>query len=831
MRVENHPLKKHAFRLFLFFSLCLLAVGVARGIAQNNSFVVENILQNDTDSTVFAVAVRGDFLANDVLNVYTGTTFIKSRVVAASEAGDDRRIVIENISLDVLPAGVNDIIVSIERLGVSVSVTPAYNLTIRNAPERPVIAVDREGDRYRVTVTGSFEEQDIVNLYINRLLDSTVQIAGDLVEADSVSLHVLASALDLGENHFEATITRSNTESERSSRETVTVAAEGESTAPSLPSCFRYRDGVTYQQDPLGRRYRFGSSVALRGNTIAVSDAVGKVVIYAREDAEAAWEQATTIAGGRYTETIRMPKSLVLDGGRSLLIGTSTARYRGGESGIVEVFTETGGEWSGTGFVVPEAIEPGEQFGGRIAADGSLLVIYAVRRAGTGGLYVYERGSDGVTWENPQLIVPSALVPNVRFGEHLSVDGRTIAVGVPGSRAVNVYTKSDTDVWVASRIEQRTGSQHAEFGKAVLIAGNTLVIGAPGNGTAKHDTGFVEVYERGSGGVWSFVQTVAAPIGARDFGSALSYHNGALAIGAPRTIRDNRSNVKVGAVYVYTHDGEGWVLRDTVSPRSLDAGDRFGASVALYGKDLVVGAPGSNVESRHDSGAVHVFSAAEAVCTASLVTGEDPVVEEPQPVSLEENVKVLQEHRESLEEFGQGVQTLVDSLSYTISSKIDEIARREERVVIFDQDIVTGEAQRRAAVTRGVVGPGLPLEVTAEQYLVKEQSIPTEPEIRSRVEVVGETLKDVGIIIPITGATLKLGDEHEDVYRLQAFLNQSGYPVATSGPGSPRNETSIFNEATEQALKRFQQLNGIEQTGILDRATRNVIFSFVGDFE
>ena len=49
-----------------------------------------------------------------------------------------------------------------------------------------------------------------------------------------------------------------------------------------------------------------------------------------------------------------------------------------------------------------------------------------------------------------------------------------------------------------------------------------------------------------------------------------------------------------------------------------------------------------------------------------------------------------------------------------------------------------------------------------------------------------------------------LGADSSQVKTLQQILNASGYPVASSGPGSKGNETSHFGPATQTALQRFQ---------------------------
>lgn len=69
----------------------------------------------------------------------------------------------------------------------------------------------------------------------------------------------------------------------------------------------------------------------------------------------------------------------------------------------------------------------------------------------------------------------------------------------------------------------------------------------------------------------------------------------------------------------------------------------------------------------------------------------------------------------------------------------------------------------------------------------------------------------------------------EDVRTLQQFLNAQGFTVATSGPGSPGNETNIYGPATVAAVKAFQEAHAAEiltpagfssGTGIFGPSTR-----------
>lgn len=81
---------------------------------------------------------------------------------------------------------------------------------------------------------------------------------------------------------------------------------------------------------------------------------------------------------------------------------------------------------------------------------------------------------------------------------------------------------------------------------------------------------------------------------------------------------------------------------------------------------------------------------------------------------------------------------------------------------------------------------------------------------------------------------LSLGNVGDDVRVLQQFLNQNGFILAETGPGSPGSETNYFGSLTEAALARYQQayadyilapLGLTEGTGFFGPSTRNYITS------
>ncbi|WP_045860780.1 FG-GAP repeat protein [Teredinibacter purpureus] len=210
----------------------------------------------------------------------------------------------------------------------------------------------------------------------------------------------------------------------------------------------------------------------------------------------------------------------------------------------------------------------------------------------------------------------------------ISADGNTLAVGAAGedstaqingdrgsndssgSGAVYVYKKSGMDWYFQAYLKANNVGAGDGFGTALSLSGdgNVLVVGAPyesssamgvgGNGgdnSAEH-AGAAYVYQR-LGDVWlqrSYLKASDTTAQAL-FGSsvAISAYGGTIAVGAPK-----HSN-ELGALYVYTVNGESWQVEAALRAPQGESGDRYGASISLSaaGDMLVVGAPGESSNS------------------------------------------------------------------------------------------------------------------------------------------------------------------------------------------------------------------------------------------
>ena len=233
----------------------------------------------------------------------------------------------------------------------------------------------------------------------------------------------------------------------------------------------------------------------------------------------------------------------------------------------------------------------------------------------------------------------------VVLNDELMVVGNTQASGrnLPGLGVggVTVFVRQD-DQWVMdAELRAPLPSEGNRFGAAVAVSGDLIVVGAPGdrslatgiNGdetpATAYAAGAVHVFERNAGG-WTRLAYLKGRVtsGGDRFGAAVAIDKNLIAVGATGDesaatgIAGNDSDSGIfgaGAVTIFTRDALGaFVQSDYLKPRSVDALDGFGQSLALQGNTLVVSAvdedgsvPGvdaDTTDNRADgSGAVSVF--------------------------------------------------------------------------------------------------------------------------------------------------------------------------------------------------------------------------------
>lgn len=291
---------------------------------------------------------------------------------------------------------------------------------------------------------------------------------------------------------------------------------------------------------------------------------------------------------------------------------------------------------------------------------------------------------DTLGWYQEAFVKASNAGSGDRFGSSISLQGNTLVVGAPeedssqttithgtainpnnsnkDSGAVYVFRRDGTHWAQEAYIKAVNGDSNDNFGTAVSVSGDTLVVGATGEGSVQNtitngDTassnnaepyaGAVYVYRR-NGSEWMQEAYVKAdnvqgyipsnyPVtwgkSADYFGRRVSLSGDTFAVGVPAedssqsfitngtSANANNSNSDSGAVYVYRRVGTDWAQEAFIKASNVGYSDKFGTSVELSGDLLAVGAndedsnqttitngataSGNNGSS--ESGAVYIF--------------------------------------------------------------------------------------------------------------------------------------------------------------------------------------------------------------------------------
>lgn len=253
-------------------------------------------------------------------------------------------------------------------------------------------------------------------------------------------------------------------------------------------------------------------------------------------------------------------------------------------------------------------------FGSSMALAGNLALVGAPSLGGTdGAVYVVRLEADGSLTYLDQL-APGG--DTYRLGRTLDADGDWAAIFELFDNVL-IYQRVGDGFVLRQRLQQlpSQGGIIIRGVSAIALRGDTLVIGdssahVPGTGGA----GAAAVYRR-SGATWSLEALVPSPAPGNtvNFGDAVAVSGNTLVIGAPDADASDggATGAGFGRAWVYRRSGTSWNLEATLDGPADDKafGDDFGRSVAIDGDTAVVGCRVCNNQTGapSNSGSFHVF--------------------------------------------------------------------------------------------------------------------------------------------------------------------------------------------------------------------------------
>lgn len=168
-------------------------------------------------------------------------------------------------------------------------------------------------------------------------------------------------------------------------------------------------------------------------------------------------------------------------------------------------------------------------------------------------------------------------------GDTLLVGARTTDRGATDSGAAYVFVKR-AGVWTQqAELLPNTPLFVAKFGWSVALEGDLAVVGSLEG---------AYVYER-TADTWSAPTRLIQDDSVRNdfFGSAVDISDGRILVGA---YKEDDNGTDSGKAYVYVRDAGGWSVEAELAPQDGAALQEFGAAVALCGERALIGAWGAD---------------------------------------------------------------------------------------------------------------------------------------------------------------------------------------------------------------------------------------------
>lgn len=224
-------------------------------------------------------------------------------------------------------------------------------------------------------------------------------------------------------------------------------------------------------------------------------------------------------------------------------------------------------------------------FGRGISISGNTAVTGGVK-GNSYAAFVFVRSN--TTWLLQTVLIPSDADPNVPFGYYVYIEGDTIAVN--GIKSTYVFTRTD-NIWTEQA--KLTANDGVAMGTSVAISGNRIIVGAAAD---RNSSGAAYIFVR-NGSVWTQEARLTdnEPNGSDFFGTSVGISGDTVIIGAK--FDQIGSVTGPGSAFVFARNGSNWIQQAHLSPSDGMRADQFGASVAIEGDTVIVGAIGGQLNS------------------------------------------------------------------------------------------------------------------------------------------------------------------------------------------------------------------------------------------
>jgi hypothetical protein len=369
---------------------------------------------------------------------------------------------------------------------------------------------------------------------------------------------------------------------------------------------------------------KFGVSVAIDGNFAVIgayecdiNNCANAGAAYVFEHIGSTWLQRQKLTASDASAGAYFGRSVAIEA-NTIAVGSNHTN----NTGSAYIFTRLAGVWSQQAkLTAPDACD-GDNFGYSIALDANTAVIGAYKCdingfADAGAAYVFVRADSN--WVCEKKLTASDAKDGAQFGNSVAIDTDIVLVGsycsspseIGSAGSVYYFTRT-AGVWSQQAILRASDPNSSDyFGCSVTLDANIAVIGAYECDYGDIDNvGAAYIFTK-SASAWSQQQKLIDtddPCWGEDFGKSVAIEANTIFVGCPNYQVDGN---KVGSVFEFVKTGQSWTQKQLFQADDSNDDDHFGFSLAMSGRNLIVGAH-FNANNGPSSGAAYAF------CDASV---------------------------------------------------------------------------------------------------------------------------------------------------------------------------------------------------------------------
>ena len=359
----------------------------------------------------------------------------------------------------------------------------------------------------------------------------------------------------------------------------------------------------------------FGYSLSVSGNTAFVGNwweengTTGNGTVYVFERDGSGWRRTDRLL----PSTGKSYYSPVVVRGDRAVVG---AWRKSALAGKAFFYDRTPAGWQEVTVVTASDLEFDDEYAFSVAIDGDTAIVGSPKdddfspaepQCNSGSAYLYQRTASG--WLEVQKLTASDPGCMRFFGTSVAIEGDRLVVGAytvlnpQWSGALYVFEHTP-GAWVqVARLQANEHTNNMWFALSTDLSGDRIVTGA-----AQFDgkKGAAFVFEK-IGGNWMQTGTLQAGDGAQQdqFGASVAIDGDRILVGASG---DDDAGPDTGAAYLFERHPNGWVQSAKLLASEPAKREFFGWSVALEGETALIGAPIVPWMQHYDWGTAHCFS-------------------------------------------------------------------------------------------------------------------------------------------------------------------------------------------------------------------------------